>query len=632
MTHWKSAILCCAVVGVTAGYVVRHRQPQSPQSSEQRPIPKRLACYFEPGDKLAFRLQSGASVLEPNNESPRKLDLDAVMWWRVAEARGAAGWVVAAELSKVTVYDGGGEPSAAASAPYLTPIVFQIGTDCRFRSFAFPPGATEESKQKLERLFASMQIVLSPLPVVEWVSQHQDELGVAQVSYTADKRLEEPRLTLRRLRYANTVLPWIPQFGGRLDVEILESVADGSLEATGRFLRELSGREKVRFSIGARQFSEITTTTQLARINSGEEPPASLDKIEAGQFVIHTIKKESVSTEPREVAAPDPVLAVMDVTAVLADFTTLLTRTSDGLFRATERLASYLSANPKAIEDLVSRIRTGSIPDKLHAPLFLALERTGTLAAEKALSAVLRDRGMSTKNRMRAAAALQDIPKPSAATAKTLIDQSRILSSSQEERMVSSAALLALGALSHRTVDRQPALAQTIREELGQRLGSTKDEAEREVLLDAVGNSGDTALIDSIQPSAADSSPAIRARAAQAHRRMPVEKVEPLLAAWLGKESDATVRRSIGSAIAEGLFAEHKGAASSTVSVALAQLPQEKDARLRAVLIGLLGSAASSAPEAKRGLISHFPRETVAELKVLIGRFVTAEELRSQAL
>ncbi len=627
MTHLKSALLGCALVGVTAGYVVRQRQSQPPPHAVSAPVPKRLACHFSPGEELAYHLLSSASVVERGSDTPRRLDLDAVMWWRVLEARGTQGWVVAATLTKVSVFDGAGEPDVSASTPYLTPLLFQIGTDCRFHSFSFPSEATEESRQKLERLFAAMQIVLSPLPVVEWVSKHQDELGSAQVSYQADKRHLEPRLTLRRLRYADTVLPWIPQFGGRLDVEILESLSEGSLDAEGRFLRELSGREKVRFAIGARLFSEITTTTKLVRIRAGEEPPSSLAQVDAKRFVLHSRKKDAVSTEPREVAAPDPALAALDVTSALDEFSVLLTQTSDGLFRATERLASYLSANPKAIDDLVARIRTGRIADKLHAPLFLALERTGTLAAERALSVVLADRGMSTKNRMRAAAALQDIPKPSAKTAQTLIDQSRHLSENPEDRQVGNASLLALGALSHRMLDKQPALAQTAREELGRRLRSTQDGAEREVLLDAIGNSGDTALIDAVQPFAGDPSAATRARAAHAYRRMPLEKVEPLLATWMAKESDATVRRSIGNALAEGLFVEHKGASSATVAVVLQQLSQEQDARQRAVLIGLLGTAAASDPAAKQGLISHFPRETVAELKVLIGRFVTAEEL-----
>ena len=51
------------------------------------------------------------------------------------------------------------------------------------------------------------------------------------------------------------------------------------------------------------------------------------------------------------------------------------------------------------------------------------------------------------------------------------------------------------------------------------------------------------------------------------------------------------------------------------------------DPRARGALIELLGTAAASDAKAKQALVAQFPRETVVELKVLIGRFVSGEDL-----
>jgi hypothetical protein len=47
----------------------------------------------------------------------------------------------------------------------------------------------------------------------------------------------------------------------------------------------------------------------------------------------------------------------------------------------------------------VARLRGGTLPEQLHAVLFLALEKTGTLAAESGLASALTNRGLSLFHR-----------------------------------------------------------------------------------------------------------------------------------------------------------------------------------------------------------------------------------------
>ena len=72
---------------------------------------------------------------------------------------------------------------------------------------------------------------------MQWVSQHQDELGFLQVQYIVDKNGSLPLITMQRLRYASAGLPWIPQFVGRLSIQILDSQTQASFDEDGRWLR-----------------------------------------------------------------------------------------------------------------------------------------------------------------------------------------------------------------------------------------------------------------------------------------------------------------------------------------------------------------------------------------------------------
>lgn len=626
MTRFQTVLCCSVALGLLAAYSYRHKLEHRSPFAKAHAQQNRLTCQFLPAETLAFKLKSSAEVKEPGNPQPRKLDLDAVMWWRIAEQRSTQGWVVAAQLAGVHTSDGSAEPDPSLGSALTTPFSFQIGTDCRIRELAFPTDANADTKQKLERLVRSFEVVLSPLSVAAWVSQHQDELGLSQVQYTIDKSGPLPLVTMQRLRYASAGLPWIPQFGGRLDIQIVESAAQASLDEEGRWLRDLSGREDLRIKIGDRVFGETQNSIWLQRVESPESPPASLTQIDPHKMTAGKLKVAQVSQEPRELAAADPALQAMDLSSALADFELQLGASKDGLFKGTERLASYLASHPQALDELLGRIRSGTIPAKLHSALFLAMERTGTLAAERALSTAMNDRGQDRKNRMRAAAALQDIPKPSEQTVRTLVDQSRVVGS-EDDRAVSQSALLALGALSHRMLDKQPNLSLQVRQELGTRLRLAQTAGDRDVVLDAVGSSGDKELSEQVRPYLQDQAPDVRAHAAQALRRMPLSTMEPLLRDRIGQESDPVVRRAMGGAIAEGVFQEQHGVDAETTSALAKQLAVESDPKVRAALISVLGAGAKTDDNARQALIAQFAKETVADLKVLIGRYVSADQL-----
>lgn len=628
MTRRTPLLIGTLVLGLAAVHaLVRPSRPApEPTASPRRP----LSCRFSAGEELAFHVRATSTARASENASPQQLRLEATLWWRVLEERNASGWVVAATLSDVRLLEGGSaEGDTARRAALETPFLFQVGRDCRFGDFAFDSSLDAEARRQLQGTLQAAEVILPPLRRAQWTSRHRTALGAFDASYTLDPSAadEAPALTRRHERYLANTLPVLPpQFGGRMRVDVLSSETRATLDSKSRWVSHLSGGEHLRVWMGSKLLSDVDSQVELERLDGARGAPNALAQVDVSRFAWGDAP---ASTRRSDLPAPpDAALAALTLDGALADFANKLQGGHNSVHEATDRLASYLSVHPEAIPELIARMRGGTLPEQLHAVLFLALEKTGTLAAESGLASALTDRGLSTQDRMRAAAALQDIPKPSERTAKTLIDQARGNRADGEERQVADASLLALGALSHRVGDKQPEVGRLSHAELDTRLRTARGTEDLSVALDAIGNSGDEGFADTLRAYTKDTEPLVRARAARAYRRMESTTLEPVLVDWLGQEQDARVRRAIADTLAEQVSEQDRPASPAVLAAAAARLASESDARTRSALISLLGSAANTDASARLALVQQFHRETVPDLQVLIGRYVRAEELR----
>lgn len=621
MTRWKYAAVITFVLGsVGVSYLLRSTKT-SPAAAPA--VPKSLGCRFAVGDTLAYKLHTSSSASGAAAGQGGSLQLDAMMWWKVLAQKGG-GWVVAGSLQEVRMA-GGAEADSASTAQLTDPFVFSVGTDCRFSDPSFLPTTEASTRRKLEGLLRSTEFVFSSRPQWTWVHRQSDLLGTYDASYSLYPSDVSP-LSVRKQRDRYTAMR-MPELGSRLggtpSAEVLSSQAVAVVDEQGKWLRAIQERAELKISLGDKVLSQVSTLLSVSRTAEGTAP-ALLATVDPTRF------RKDFAEAPLSTSAlppaPEPALAGQSLDTVLIDFQQGIGKTKDGAFRSAQRLASYLSVHPEAIATLLQQIRSGAIDPKLHSLLFLALERTGTLAAEKALGAAMADRGMTTQNRMRAAAALQDIPRPSEGTAKVLVDQAR-QQGSADDVQVSRSALLALGALSHRTIDRQPEVTALARSELRSHLQSAQSPEEVRTVLAAMGNAGDKELVVELGKYRQADSEQVRASAADAYRRVDRTTMEPELRDWLGKEESGRVRSAIASSLVERLREDHTAASAETVAIAATRLSSESDPRARGALIELLGTAAASDAKAKQALVAQFPRETVVELKVLIGRFVSGEDL-----
>ena len=575
-----------------------------------------LTCQFAVGDELAFHVTSVAQSLGKGQTS--RNELRARMWWKITGQSGHE-WSALATLSDVVL---SGDESDERTGGLLLPFQVNIGPDCRFRQVRFDPTSPPKARTEIEGFLRAAEVILPTTPAAEWVSRHRESSAEFDARYVRAQVGDETVLSRQKLRYAARSLPRLPD-GGPLRLAVVESKAELVLDRSGRWVKEAQDHTRLRIERAGQLLAEVDTAVHVYRETVHGSAPALLSQIDPATLSASSAEKIKIHAEVPLPPPPDPVLAGMDLSTALGDFAQRLGAGPDGLHQATRRLASYLSTHPQAIPELLRGIQSGTIEDKLHSALFLALERTGTKAAERGLADALQDRSMSTVNRMRAAAALQDIPRPSVATAQTLIAQAK----AGDEPLVTQSAVLAMGALSRRTQKLEPLAADQIRAELRERLQAHTRPEDIKVTLDAIGNSGDRQLASTLESYRHDASVETRAHAARAYRRMDVEVMEPALSGWLKEETDSQVNRAIGQSLAERLQENAQAPSAETVQAVATRLASEADPKARAALIAVLGLAAGSDEVAKRALVAQFHSETEVPLKVQIGRYVRAEDL-----
>ena len=575
-----------------------------------------LACRLRIGDQLAFDVHS-VSTMGGNAAGPG-VDLAAVMHWRVVAARGT-GWLVAAALDAVRLQSPGGVRSEDLAEPFL----IDLGRDCRFKALAFGDRVAAGAHAQIAALMGSLEVVLPALPVQKWTARQRDSAG----EYVGHYELVGPSMGISRRRtgYFRSSAVAASPLGGGPQLKIVRSQAHVTLASGGRWLATMVSDDLLDLALADRKVAQASLRIELHQID--RDAPARLQGLAEASLARFVWGDPAAPRPVRPTpAAPDAVLAALDLPGALADFQRRLSHGKAGLDDAVEALAGYLARRPEAITRLMAELRAGTVDAKVRSALFLALELTGTPQAERALAGAIGDRGFSEVDRMRAAVALADVAHPTQQGLDALVAGARLTGDGD----VASTSLLALGTLGHNAATSQPALTAKVNDELSARLGRGGSNSSVAATLDAVGNAGNPTLFAAVAPYTAHASPQVRAHAAGACRRSSRAgdpAGEAALLTWLQRELEPSVRRAIVATLAERVHTDGGKLSPALLAAVMERLPIEADAQARSGLIGLLGGVANEIPAAKQALVAQFHRETEVRLQQQIGQFCSAEDL-----
>ncbi len=567
--------------------------PQIDRSSSDE---AQLGCHFELDQRGAFRLESSVH----DTRAPAKQDaLEGVLSWQVAERVSANEWRLRAALSDVEHGQSLTLPEERVSGSLEAPFFVDVDASCRFVGFGFDKSWSPRKRQLVQTLITTWEHVLPGDPSAKhWRVEQTDGVGSYEASY---QRLPGRGVGVRRDKAAYKDRDAARTLG--LTLQLLGSSSTARYES-GWILRA-GGRERLRIETSGTLQADLVQNFSVVRDDERFAPVPPLSVVDAdfsdafAMVVDHT----------REV---DPSLLKVPFEKALADFIALFNQ-PDVSFAAARQLAAWLQANPTKAKLLLAALRAERIPEKARPALFLALEISGHDESRAVLSSVLDDRAFSPLDRARAASALSDIGEPTQASAEQLRARS------SDDGMVGNVSLLGLGNLGSRAKDSE--LRDYVRGELSAELDSAA-QGHKSVVLDAIGNSGDSTFAGRVSEELSSDDPVTRRHAAKALGRMDPAVSAPSLLAQLDEERDPDTRAAIVNAL--------KSAKPTPASIAKlsAQLEASQSIKERRALIEWLGAAARTLPAAGEALAAHFRVETDARLKQLIGTYLPASALR----
>ncbi len=599
-------ILAPAVLAVAGGGVLLLRELRRgprPDPGALAPSPARrapaLACAFQPGDRLAWRVRTRSEV--EIGKSRVKAGFEGTMIWEVrARAAGTGNEVVALLEGELQ------HPDRTGTA--TVPIVFDLDSTCRLG--AIRPGALDERGLRLARgVLTEMEFVFPRQPLAGWSASQRDERGHVQVDYVREGDV----VRRRRMRYA-------PE--GRLATTITRS------ESTGHWAGNRLGWQRLEVHEGSRSETSLLAPGQRASLVVLEQSALELEAVapDPARFAalagrLHLGPPAAPRADSALRFAHDPVpasLASRPLASVLEDFTVTLGKGASHFSEAQRTVVQYLRLRPEAIDELTAMLRRRELPARTAAMAFLVLQQTGGARAHGALAGLLADRGAGTLEREHAARHLAMVTDPGPLAAQAL---SAAVHDADEE--VASTARLARGTLAG-----NPALAPALRGkllvELDADLARSEGRPEHAAAILALGAARD--------PKRA---PLVRPLLSSPHDLVCIEALDALV--LMGAPPTATesadlaalraglVRQQIRLQATQGQLARPTAAEVPDLAARLASAPE--DPVLREIYIRLLGTAASRTPAARQALSRHFRVEREPALLRAIGEYVDALSL-----
>ncbi|MBK9261887.1 MAG: hypothetical protein IPM54_19045 [Polyangiaceae bacterium] len=595
-----------AVAVIVATFGLRGGEPQALARAATPAAPVAPQCRFDVGETAAFSLESTVRDVRGDEED----HLRAALSWEVTEQLSATRWRVRAGLSGVSHGQSLTLPEEQVKGPLTDPFFVDVDASCRFVGFGFARGWDARRRQFVQTMLLTHEFVLPATGETKrWSASQSDGMGPFEARYEMASGVQGSALRVQRRKAA---------YDGKASAEAMGlSVVVVSSEATASFERDdprwvtlTSGVERVQIRVQGQVQADLLQRFRLVRDDARFVAVRAMTPGEADfrdAFALEVERGQHVDAQVARMSYEEALRAF------LGHFGGT---TGDPSYAAARELAAWLKAHPEAARRLVAALKAGTIDDAARPALFLALELSGTEAARDALSGVLADSAFRAVDRARAASALSDIGEPTRGTAELLLARAQ----NDRDDMVANVSLLGLGSMARRSGHDDEVKAY-VRASLDKELAAAVDDSATNVVLDAMGNSGDAAFADELETHLAAESASTRQHAAEALGRLDPVDAAPRLLDRLREETDPAVSAAIVGALRGEPTADAVALMSDKLA-ASTSIPE------RAAIIAWLGAASRTRPEARSVLVAHFHRETSARLMQQIGTFVPAAALR----
>lgn len=605
-----------------------------------------LRCGLEPGNQLRFTLSSSSTyVVDPTaalgkvgNASGSAVrgreTLEGHLRWRVLESKGESKGesngesndgvrLVAADLGDASLT---GTSDEGLQAALHHPALFRVDPRCRITELGTEHGLPASARTRWELTMKLVEMVTPDDPTaISWRLDQYDTTGTYRALYAVADHDGLAAITRRRQSYSS-VRHAEGQAAPR--AEILGSLATAEYAAGVPWFSAMRVDEHVALKVREAVVADVSVHLELASAKiDGDDAfwsrafdPSAYDWGNADVVAQQPNGPSGLAYANRP---PTPGLDKRTMASVLVDVDGLLKREPHDFDGATALLVEYLRLHPDEAARLVDDMRYGKIATSLRPTIFLALELCGGPAARDALAKALRDRSMAEADRVRAVAALKDVPTTDHVVVAAIRGVADEHATTLEDQSVRSSAILASGALVGKpgiSADDRKGLI----EDLTAHIKKPADPNDLVNYIDAAGNSHDRALAPVVSDQLGSADPAVRAACYRALSHMaslpdPVQLLDALAAAHDG---------NLVRAISDALVTDLGEPPQAEVDHAIALMPTMSNEMARATTIIIVGIAAKTNADAKAALIRQYHVEKQPHLLVLIGKYLSVEDLR----
>ena len=556
-------------------------------------------------------------------------------------------WQVAGFLMELDYKINGKIPAYMDSLRY--PFVFLMDERGQFSRFDFALGMQEESRQFIQSLLNSLQIVLSEQASPAWRSDESDTLG----DYTGEYRIlsggtslsvEKHKTAYRHSRFLGMFQQQIfPGLENRIDQSRYQASLllqdSGALSVAKDWLQSLSGEEAVTFLANGHAHGKTSNQFKLERIQKDVHDlfPATFADVLAGLRGQQYLNSKYYATDERL----NQMGEGLDLNGALDKYLELMKQLAQpNAGRLPERfLVNYLRAHPQASFELVDALDRDTqrqrFDEKTQLILWRLLTEAGHIEAQQAVTQVLSDPRFQPITRYRALLYVSDFENPQTATAEALWHFYQETTAAQQAQNLlnleidpdlaqqsagwRNMSLLAYGALGNTNKENADTRA-AVTTQLQTYLHDTQNTADAQsVALQAIGNTANPALLKDVVPYLSATDEAVRISGYQALRQMPSADAALALTRQYASEASPKVRVKALETLAD------MPTTGQALNWARQNLPRVEEARGQAVLVNLLGSTLQTYPENAAALRQLLEKSQDNQVKMRIYRYLTPQ-------
>lgn len=554
-------------------------------------------------DRFAYSVKVDMRITStPNEEAPEvmKSKLHAVLCARVLETSDGMARVAMQLRSVLRELDDVPDAQRQAALGVAFVVQFEGGMPS---TIEFPLGLDREVQSEISGLVRTFQVTVPDSPSAKWSALEEDEAGRYRANYKV-----EPGGAWNKRKVA--YLRGIPDAEkGEEPIRVLDSSATLWPATGGSWWERAEVTEDLQFPLAGALLLQVRHHSVLEALADGFDPTSDIARIKNAADLLRLpvpayAHQDQVMPRPASPQDWGRFLNLLDS----------FTAEAGKNFADVHRLAKMLEEFPELAAELPTRLMDAELGDFVAAGLTHALELAGNESCQDALREVFSGSDFPHANRVRAIVGLGGVENPTPASIEALWQAGEYRGTS-EMGDLSNTALLALGNLGNNL--REAGSERYADLSLGLQRGlATAAPESKAVLLTAMSNTRDPALLPVAALELGASEPAVRVAAIRAVSSVDGREGLDSLSTRLEHEEDSWVR----AALVDGMR-QLSHTSDSAFVACVNMLRSEKDMQVRAALARYLGDNLEDYPAGRETLEQLLrDRSNSAELRAYVAK------------